>query len=78
MKPYVFGDVVTPAEVKQIRARLLPEYKSARLKKLGATAFVQAIHEVIPQRLEHEVNRLRGLAFDSGEAGFSHTTGTTA
>lgn len=78
MKPYVYGDVVTPEEARKIRSRLLPEFKSPRLKKLGLAQFIKAIHDVIPQRLDHEVNRLRGLAFDSGECGFSHTTmGTT-
>ena len=71
---YVYGDVVMPEEARIIRERLASDLKARkRMQRMGMQQFLKALHEYMPQRLEHEVNRLRGYAFDSGEHGFSHT-----
>lgn len=65
---FTTGEQVAKSEMCKVVARLLPEKKKPKiLKTFGA------LTEFVPARVEHEVNRIRGYAFDSGEAGFSHS-----
>ena len=70
-KAYVYGDTITKSEFMKVRRRLAPK-AGKRLRRATQDKVVAAMHHLAPNRLEHEVNRLRGIAFDSGEAGFSH------
>lgn len=69
---YACGDSMTPEEFAQARDRILPDWRR-RFKRMPPPAMLAGLMNTVPHRLEHEVNRARGLAFDSGENGFSHT-----
>lgn len=67
--PFVFGSPLTVEEFAQVRARIVPDWQR-RCKKVPPGEFLQAVHNAMPHRLAFEVDRLRGLAFEAGEAGF--------
>jgi hypothetical protein len=66
-KPFKYGDPLTEQEAVALRKRLIAG------RRVPLTKFLAALHSYLPQRLEFEVDRLRGLAFDIGEGGFSYT-----
>lgn len=68
---FIFGEPLSPSEFATARNRIVPRWR-VRCPRMPAAAMLAAMHHFTPHRLEHEVNRKRGLAFDSGEAGFSH------
>lgn len=70
MRPpcYVYGSPITAQEVAAIKARFFPGKQIIA----PAAAMLAGIHARFPMRLEHEVNRLRGWAFDAGDEGFSY------
>lgn len=67
--PYIYGGPLSDAESLIVRTRLAP--KASKLRP--AKQVWDTLHLAIPNRLAHEVNRLRGIGFDSGEHGFGHT-----
>lgn len=72
--PWTYGDPVNPDEYKALCERLALAANVRRRRAIPNPARVlAALHALVPMRLEHEMNRLRGLAFDAGEAGFSFT-----
>lgn len=71
--PYAFGQPLTIQEVTAVLAALIAPKPLPRSSAQQQARMFTAICRSIPMRIEHEVNRLRGIAFDSGEAGFSHS-----
>lgn len=69
---YIHGQPLTSEEFAQARERILPDWRR-RFKCMPPAVMLDALHASTPHRLEHEVNRMRGLAFDSGESGFWHS-----
>lgn len=69
---FTFGDELSAAEARQVIATLLPAPKRNE-RRPPMPKLIAALHNAAPNRFDHEVNRIRGLAFDSGEHGFSHT-----
>lgn len=67
-EPYIYGGPIAVDEHRAVRERLAPKASKQR----AAAEVWATLHNAIPNRLAHEVNRLRGFAFDSGECGFSH------
>lgn len=51
-----------------------PQYKQQFAR--SPERVVAALMTHVPALWEHQVNKLRGWAFDIGEAGFSYTGGT--
>jgi len=72
---YAYGDPITRSEFLAVRSCLLPKRRS-RLHKLSPEKFLAAAYHLAPARLEHEVNRKRGIAHDAGENGFSYSVVT--
>lgn len=68
---YRHGDSLTQLEMMHVLGRFLPKGKRVR-GPVQAMQLFTALYNALPNLIEHEVNRHRGLAFDSGEAGFSH------
>lgn len=68
---YAFGDPLSPEEADAVIKKLVPKKKFR--KKRTPAVIIAALHQYVPNLFDHEVNRIRGYAFDSGEAGFSHT-----
>lgn len=68
---YRFGESLTRSELDHVLRRFAPKGKIPQgdARKLQILA---ALHNTVPNLLAHEVGRKRGIAFDSGEAGFSH------
>lgn len=67
--PYIYGAALSEDECLAVRTRLATKAS----KQQPAAVVWKVLHDAIPNRLAHEVNRLRGIAFDSGECGFSHS-----
>ncbi len=68
-RPYSYPEAVTAQEFVAVASVFL----GARRIMQPPALMMRMWHNALPLRLEFEVNRLRGFAFDSGEAGFSHT-----
>lgn len=68
--PYTFGGELTESESAHVIKTLLPNKRKRR--RVPTVRLLAGLHAYVPNALEHEVNRKRGIAFDSGEAGFSH------
>ena len=67
-KPYVSGDPITQGEYRAIVKLFFPkQHIRGKMKDV-----LKRISDYRPMRLEHEVNRLRGFAFDIGEHGSSY------
>lgn len=60
-KPYEYGDPISPEEYVAVRDRLLPD----RSREYPADDVLRALNEIMPMRLQHEVERLRGRALDA-------------
>lgn len=69
VKSYTFGDPISDAEYQSLLQRFIP--KGGKRRKPAQVIY--ALNVMNPHRLAHEIDRMRGIAFDSGEAGFSHT-----
>lgn len=65
--PWTYGDPISPQEYMAIRAKCITR---RRRHMPNPAQFLAAFHAAAPMLLEHEVNRLRGYAFDGGEPGF--------
>src|ERR1700736_1179568 len=66
---YAYGDGYTSAEYLAAAKVFFPN--GARHPSPGAA--MQSMYQLNSMRLEHEINRARGLAFDSNQdEGFSH------
>lgn len=75
-QPYAYGDSVLATELEHVLSLFVPnEKKRGKLRK-SPDKFLAHCHALLPNRLEHEVNRCRGIAFDAGEHGFSYSTVT--
>lgn len=72
---YDIGEGYTTAEGKRAVVAIVPPQIRQKLR-FQEPMMVAKLIEHMPNRFAHEVNRTRGLAFDSGEHGFSHTRGT--
>lgn len=58
-----FGEPISQSESLAVKKRLRPEMTPAGRRK----PWNVVVQFLPPMRLEHEVNRLRGYAFDSNE-----------
>lgn len=67
--PYTYGDPITPQEYLALRNQFTTKARRRRFMP-SPSQFLAAFHANAPMLLEHEVNRLRGYAFDGGEPGF--------
>lgn len=71
--PYRVGESFTPAEANAVYtswAEVEP-----RIRKMDRFVLLLQFQTKMPLRFEHEVNKLRGLAFDIGEHGSSYSKG---
>lgn len=73
MKPYAFGDSVSVEELDALLAVFVSDVRKRRKLRRTPGKFLSAAHAMLPNRVEHEVNRCRGIAFDAGEHGFSYS-----
>lgn len=71
---FSFGDDYTAEEFVLVVTRLVPNMPP-KMRKQPAIITWQQLANVNKLRVEHEVNRARGWAYDSGEHGFSHSRG---
>lgn len=69
-------DEITDTDFHIIRERMLP-HLTRRGKQRAKNDVLLFLAQLWPLRLEFEIARLAGTAFDVGEAGFSYTTGDT-
>ena len=77
VKAFTWGDTLTAAEAAHVIATLLPKETSARIRGAPVPVILTRLHAAHPNYLDHLVNKMRGVAFDSGEDGFSHSIITT-
>jgi hypothetical protein len=68
---YDIGGAFTAAEGKKAIAAIVPPQIRQKLRYQEAM-MVPALIAALPNWFAHEINRARGLAFTSGEHGFSH------
>jgi len=68
--PYNIGDEISAAEFCAVRDALLPRH--SKVRQFPATTIINRLLARAPLRLDYEVNRVRGFAFESGADGFSH------
>lgn len=74
MQPYTYGDPVTADELEALLTLFVPDAKKRVKLRRSPQKFLAATYNLMPNRMEHEVNRCRGVAFDAGEHGFSYST----
>lgn len=67
---YKYPGEVTPQEFIAVAA----VFSHGQRMRSDAATMLRIFYQYAPARLEHEINRQRGFAFDSGEAGFSHSS----
>jgi hypothetical protein len=77
-KPYALGDAISKEDCDAVFVRMVPDAKKRRKVARDSTRFIAMMMAHVPARLEHEVNRLRGLAFDGGEEGFEYSRGESS
>lgn len=78
-KPFQLGEPIPKHEAVAVLTRLVPDVKRRRKVLRNTNKAIAMLNSTVPQRLEHEVNRLRGWAFDGGEPGFEyHWVGETS
>lgn len=65
---------ISDDDFRTIRARMLPHLQRKGKQRPKADVLEFLAH-LWPLRLEFEMLRLKGLAFDAGEAGFTYTKG---
>lgn len=69
---YEIGGAYTFTEGRKAVAAIVPPHIRTRL---GYSVMLEKLQQHLPNWFAHEVNRARGLAFTSGEHGFSHHEG---
>jgi hypothetical protein len=69
---YDIGGAYTKAEATAALANIVPPHIRQKLRFQEPMMLVK-LQAHLPNWFAHEVNRSRGLAFTSGEHGFSHT-----
>jgi len=74
--PFSIGQVMSPAEAQAVITSFVPVAKRQQFAR-DPVRLLGALSTHAPQLVEHVVNKLRGWAFDSGEAGFWHKRGET-
>jgi hypothetical protein len=77
VKAFTWGDTLTAAEAAHVIDVMLPKGTSARVRAAPIPVILTRLHAAQPNFLDHLVNKMRGVAFDSGEDGFSHSVITT-
>lgn len=77
IKAFTWGDTLTAVEAAHVIDAMLPKTTSARLRGAPVPVIITRLHAAQPNYLDHLVNKMRGVAFDSGEDGFSHSVITT-
>ena len=76
MQPYTYGDPVSSTELEHVLATFVPSARKRVKLRKTPDKFLAHVFGFLPLRLEHEVNRCRGLAYDAGEHGFSYSVQT--
>lgn len=72
MPPFVIGEQMTADEARAVLSNIVPPDIRQRMR-FKEPVMLLALQQYMPNWVEHEVNRTRGLSFTSNvDAGFTH------